>query len=340
MWAHLTAKLVRCPLYAWPQVVDGLNVLGASYHDVARMLGLPWGPYIVLDVSSGYEEREEYDDRTGEESKGAASGGGGGGSMSWRNRHEAAIAVYVVRLLEQAWRELREGCAEDGAPARQELVRPGRGLSVGIISPYRYVWKEGYCTYAAGVSQLQHCIALRHACYHCFAQPPMPAAQMTLMVRGHVQVPPPLHVPPPHRSQVELITSQLPSQLLGPAPAARATGSSSGSTASAPSTQQPPALSAAAASLPLTVAVRSVDGFQGGEKDVIVLSAVRANVRGAAGFTDDPRRLNVAATRARHGLVVVLNADTLGKRSKVGQAWAGFGKDGSHRGVPARACHT
>ncbi len=138
VWAHST---MARPLHARFQVVDGPNVLGPSYRDVARMLGLPWGPYIVLDVSSGYEEREEYDDSMGEERKGGASGGsgGGGGSMSWRNRHEAAIAVHVVRVLEKAWRELREGGAEDGAPARQELVRPGRGLSVGIISPYRYV---------------------------------------------------------------------------------------------------------------------------------------------------------------------------------------------------------
>lgn len=48
-----------------------------------------------------------------------------------------------------------------------------------------------------------------------------------------------------------------------------------------------------------SVKVRTVDGFQGGEEDIVVISTVRSNPRGSIGFLDDPKRTNVALTRAR-----------------------------------------
>ena len=62
----------------------------------------------------------------------------------------------------------------------------------------------------------------------------------------------------------------------------------------------------------LDVACHTIDGFQGQERDWVLLSLVRDNDRGELGFLRDYRRMNVAMTRARLQLVVVGDSATVG----------------------------
>ena len=61
------------------------------------------------------------------------------------------------------------------------------------------------------------------------------------------------------------------------------------------------------------ITVHTVDGFQGQERDVIMISLVRANEKGQIGFLNDLRRMNVAITRARMKLIILGDAPTLTK---------------------------
>ncbi|XP_040574732.1 regulator of nonsense transcripts 1 [Lepeophtheirus salmonis] len=60
--------------------------------------------------------------------------------------------------------------------------------------------------------------------------------------------------------------------------------------------------------------IASVDAFQGREKDIIIISCVRSNDHQGIGFLADPRRLNVALTRAKYAVIVVGNPKVLSKQ--------------------------
>ena len=74
--------------------------------------------------------------------------------------------------------------------------------------------------------------------------------------------------------------------------------------------------------------IKSVDGYQGREKEIIVFSAVRANDNGEVGFLRDRRRLNVAITRARRGLIVLGNPKTL-RHDGTWRAWLDWAEERS-----------
>ncbi|KAH6833401.1 hypothetical protein C2S53_011803 [Perilla frutescens var. hirtella] len=69
-----------------------------------------------------------------------------------------------------------------------------------------------------------------------------------------------------------------------------------------------------------TVKVKSVDGFQGGEEDITIISTVRSHKGGSIGFLSSPQRTNVALTRARHCLWILGNERTLSKSDSVWEA--------------------
>ncbi|XP_071706131.1 uncharacterized protein [Rutidosis leptorrhynchoides] len=66
-----------------------------------------------------------------------------------------------------------------------------------------------------------------------------------------------------------------------------------------------------------SVNVRSVDGFQGSEEDVIIISTVRCNEKGSIGFLSNHQRTNVALTRARFCLWILGNGSTLLKSDSI-----------------------
>ncbi|RVW94661.1 putative helicase MAGATAMA 3 [Vitis vinifera] len=78
-----------------------------------------------------------------------------------------------------------------------------------------------------------------------------------------------------------------------------------------------------------SVSVRSVDGFQGGEEDIIIISTVRCNLKGSVGFISNRQRTNVALTRARYCLWIFGNGPTL---EHSGTVWRKLVNDAKDRG--------
>ncbi|KAF9355594.1 hypothetical protein BGX26_006371 [Mortierella sp. AD094] len=72
------------------------------------------------------------------------------------------------------------------------------------------------------------------------------------------------------------------------------------------------------------IEIGTVDGFQGREKQAIILTLVRSNDTGEVGFLSDRRRLNVAMTRSKRHLCVVGDSETLSKKDTFLKAWMEF----------------
>ncbi|KAL6642769.1 hypothetical protein ACP70R_020950 [Stipagrostis hirtigluma subsp. patula] len=79
----------------------------------------------------------------------------------------------------------------------------------------------------------------------------------------------------------------------------------------------------------LSVTVKSIDGFQGGEEDIILISTVRSNKDGKVGFMSDAGRINVALTRAKYCLWILGNGTTLLASNSI---WAEIVRDSKRRG--------
>ena len=63
----------------------------------------------------------------------------------------------------------------------------------------------------------------------------------------------------------------------------------------------------------IPLAINSIDGFQGQEREIVYISLVRSNDKGEIGFLNDSRRMNVAMTRAKKLLVVIGDSATVGR---------------------------
>lgn len=79
------------------------------------------------------------------------------------------------------------------------------------------------------------------------------------------------------------------------------------------------------------IEIRSVDGFQGGEKEAVIISLVRSNDAGEIGFLSDNRRLNVAITRAKKHCCIVCDCDTVSRNPFIEGIVDWVDEHGEHR---------
>ena len=79
--------------------------------------------------------------------------------------------------------------------------------------------------------------------------------------------------------------------------------------------------------------IDTVDGFQGREKEAVVMCTVRSNTEGEVGFLSDSRRMNVALTRARRQLIVIGDSATLGADEFFQSLLKWFEESGAYRSV-------
>lgn len=79
--------------------------------------------------------------------------------------------------------------------------------------------------------------------------------------------------------------------------------------------------------------IDTVDGFQGREKEAVIISLVRSNARGDIGFLGDIRRMNVALTRARRKLIAIGDSATIGGQAFYGRLLSHFESHGAYRTV-------
>ena len=82
-----------------------------------------------------------------------------------------------------------------------------------------------------------------------------------------------------------------------------------------------------------SIEVDTVDGFQGREKEVVLISTVRSNENGEIGFLGDERRMNVAITRAKRKLIVIGDSATLGSNEFFSKLLEYFQNHGQYRSV-------